>query len=291
MNKVQTEISENYAFHFLDELDKPAVRMLGIGKETRCFETYYWDNHDRPECYLFQYTISGHGYLKTNGEEYILAPGQAFFLHMPGEEIYYYKKDTDEPWIFYYILFRGDAAEPYCKYIHSQLGMIHAFPEYHPAIQLLIRLHTDASTGNLRDPFTVSSRVFEFICSLCSNSGTATSKYSPLIAQAKAFLEKDFANQSGISDLAAKLGVSASHLSREFTREIGAPPVDYLRKLRLKMAVHLLGTTNLSIDEIAVSCGFSCGNYFDKVFKQYLKMSPRKFREYVQKEGYRNVQI
>lgn len=291
MKKEQAEISENYAFHFLDELEKPAVQMIGIGKETRCFETYHFDNRHRPSSYLFQYTTSGHGYLFADGQEYMLTPGQAFFLYMPGKEQYYYKEDSDEPWNFYYIMFRGDAADPYYKYVRSHLGMIHTFPEYHPAIQRLIRLHADASSGVLRDPFTVSSRVFEFLCCLCSNSSTVTSKYSALVTQAKAILEQDFANLDGISALAAKLNVSASHLSREFVREMGMPPVDYQRKLRLEKAVHLLSTTNSSVDEIAVVCGFSCGNYFDKVFKRYLKMSPRKFREYVQREGYRNVQL
>lgn len=291
MNKNRAEIIDNYAFHFLDDLEHPAVRLLGVGMETRCFKTYHWDNQNRPECYLFQYTISGKGILKADGQEHIITPGQAFFLQMPGEESYYYKEETDEPWIFYYILFSGNAVEPYCSYLQTQLGMIHSFPKYHPAIQLLIRLHGDARMGKLQDPFTVSSRVFEFLCCLCSNSGSAASRYSTLVTRAKMSLERDFINQNGITALAEELHVSPSHLSREFSREMGMPPVDYLRKLRLEKAVHLLSVTSMQIDEIASECGFSCGNYFDKVFKKYLKMSPRRFREYVKKEGYRNVQI
>lgn len=45
------------------------------------------------------------------------------------------------------------------------------------------------------------------------------------------------------------------------------------------------------VEEIATICGYSSGNYFDKVFKRYVKMSPGKFREYVKKEGYRNVNV
>lgn len=290
MKENRMETIDNYAFHFLDEFEYPAVQLMSVGKETRCLETYYWDNQNRPEGYLFQYTVSGSGVLQTNGQEHLLTPGQAFFLHMPGTEKYYYKDLDGKPWTFYYILFRGSAVRPYFDYIQSHAGILHSFTEYHPAVQLLTRLHKDAVCGKLSDSFTAGSRVFEFLCCLCS-SGTSASKYSALVARAKALLERDFSSPEGIGALADRLGVSPSHLSREFSRELGLSPVDYLQKLRLEKALELLGSTNLSISEIATACGFSCGNYFDKVFKRYMKISPRKFREYMRREGYRNVKI
>jgi len=291
MHEDQKEMLDGYGFHFMDEQINHPIRLIGIGRESRCLESYYLDNNYRPECYLFQYTISGHGYLYTNEQEHMITPGQAFLLHMPGKERYYYKKDSSEPWEFYYLLFDGNAVVPYFNYIQSHSGMILTFSEYHPAIELLIQLHTDAILGKLRDPFSVSSRVYEFMCHLCRNCNTTSVKYSSLVSLAIETLKKEYTSSEGISALAAKLHVSTSHLSREFTRETGMPPIEYQRRLRLEKAVKLLSTTNLSIDEIAISCGFSCGNYFDKVFKRWLRMSPKNFREYVRQNGYQNIQI
>jgi len=290
MDNRKQEIIESYGFRFLDELEQSAVRMMGLGRETRCLESYHWDNRCRPEGYLFQYTVSGKGFLKVDGVEHAVMPGQGFLLRMPEEESYYYREENGQPWSFYYILFQGKAVEPYCRYIHSRLGKLITLPEYHPAIRLLIRLFEDAREDQLQDVFTVSSRVFEFICSLCS-SGTGVSRYSALVTQAKKALEESFAELNGIGALAEALRVSPSHLSREFSREMGIPLVEYQRRLRLEKAVHLLSTTAMPIGEISLACGFSCGNYFDKVFRKYLKMSPKKFREYVRREGYRNIRI
>lgn len=52
----------------------------------------------------------------------------------------------------------------------------------------------------------------------------------------------------------------------------------YLQNLRLTHAENLLGTTNLSIGEIALASGFSDGNYFARFFRLKHGVSPRKFR-------------
>ena len=46
-----------------------------------------------------------------------------------------------------------------------------------------------------------------------------------------------------------------------------------------------------SVGEIGMECGFSGGNYFSKVFKRHMGMTPVEFREYVRREGYSKMQI
>lgn len=285
------EFIDGYAFHFLEDLAEPPVQLVSVGRETRRKNTYYFDNRYRPDCYLFQYTIDGGGIVKIKGQEHTITKEEAFFLKLPGEECYYFNEDIADVWDLYYVIFRGEAVKPYYEYITSQSGIIQAFPQYHPVILLLQRLYIDAKEGKIKDSFTAGSRAFELLCSLCSNNTSSINQYSKLTSRAKAWIEQEYADPTGISGAANALGVSQSHLSREFSKEMGIPPVDYLCKVRLEQSIQLLSTTSMRIEEIAAACGFSCGNYFSKVFKKHMQMSPIAFRGYVKKEGYRHVQI
>ena len=99
-----------------------------------------------------------------------------------------------------------------------------------------------------------------------------------LVKQAIQIIEKDFSSLNGVEEIARRLQVSASHLCREFVRCLHVSPLDYLTRVRLKYAANLLTKTNRKVEDIAVSSGFSNGNYFAKVFKKSLGSSPRDFR-------------
>jgi AraC-like DNA-binding protein len=91
-------------------------------------------------------------------------------------------------------------------------------------------------------------------------------------------MENEFAELDGINTLSDKLGVSLSHFTREFTKETGMNPIRYLTNIRIQNAMHMLQNTGLSVNEIALQCGFSCGNYFSKIFKKNTQLSPYQFR-------------
>jgi transcriptional regulator GlxA family with amidase domain len=74
--------------------------------------------------------------------------------------------------------------------------------------------------------------------------------------------------------LAQRLGVSERHLDRCFHQEMGLPPMTYLNRYRVKRAKELLETSNHSVTEVALAVGFSDSNYFGRVFRQEVGVSP-----------------
>ena len=88
-----------------------------------------------------------------------------------------------------------------------------------------------------------------------------------------------------VKELAARLGLSAAYFTRLFTRQTGQTPLACLNGIRLSHAVFLLLNTTLSIDEVALSCGFSCGNYFCKVFRRASGFSPAQYRRKYGRQG------
>jgi AraC-like DNA-binding protein len=82
-----------------------------------------------------------------------------------------------------------------------------------------------------------------------------------------------------INQIARLHGLSQIQFSRKFYSAFKINPVDYLTNLRLKKAQKLLCESSLSIDEIAVRCGFDNGFYLSRVFTHKLNITPSKFRK------------
>ena len=81
-----------------------------------------------------------------------------------------------------------------------------------------------------------------------------------------------------LSTVAQQLNISANYLSNIFSKKRGIPFKKYLQQYRLQQAEKLLLDTRLSISEIALAVGFVDSNYFTKVFKEYFRLTPLKYR-------------
>lgn len=81
-----------------------------------------------------------------------------------------------------------------------------------------------------------------------------------------------------LPDLADRAGISRRQLERLFEEHVGKPPARYYLDLRLQRAQHLLTQSDLSIMDVAVSCGFVSGSHFSKSYNYMFGRSPREER-------------
>ncbi|ASJ73627.1 GlxA family transcriptional regulator [Granulosicoccus antarcticus] len=81
-----------------------------------------------------------------------------------------------------------------------------------------------------------------------------------------------------LADLAASASLSLRTLNRLFRTEIGLSPGQYYQMLRLDRARDLATSTELSLSEIAVRCGFSTASSLGKAFSRTHKISIGKIR-------------
>ncbi len=80
------------------------------------------------------------------------------------------------------------------------------------------------------------------------------------------------------ADLGRRLGVSARHLRRLFTAELGVTPDGLARSARAHFARRLLDDTDLTVTEIAFAAGFGSLRQFNRVFREVFRASPRALR-------------
>jgi AraC-like DNA-binding protein len=107
------------------------------------------------------------------------------------------------------------------------------------------------------------------------------------VFQAKCLVREQFSNpELRVQDIAAMLGCSADYLSHLFHVETEERLTHYIQRIRIEGAILALGTTALTIAEIAYTSGFADPAYFARVFKQHKAMTPQEFR--AQLDAHRN---
>lgn len=95
-----------------------------------------------------------------------------------------------------------------------------------------------------------------------------------VVETALKILQQDFAFLDGIGDLAQRLEVSQEYLTRTFRDHVGMTPGKYLNQVRIEHAKLLLQQGDHNVAFVADACGFTNGNYFARVFRNMVGLSP-----------------
>lgn len=95
-----------------------------------------------------------------------------------------------------------------------------------------------------------------------------------LVLEAIEAMEAHIADPLPLLKLAGRVGVSNRQLSRQFTKEIGQPIMDFYRNLRLDIAVNLLQSSSLKLTDVAIATGFADLAHFSKSWKARWGISP-----------------
>ncbi|WP_343078912.1 AraC family transcriptional regulator [Ostreiculturibacter nitratireducens] len=100
-----------------------------------------------------------------------------------------------------------------------------------------------------------------------------------LVARYTALLEKDFRSGMGVADYAAALGVTPTHLTRVCNQTCGRPASELLHDRTLFEARKLLKETDLPVNRISASLGFTSPAYFTRAFQARIGQTPTRFRK------------
>ena len=92
------------------------------------------------------------------------------------------------------------------------------------------------------------------------------------------FIEANLANPIGLAEVAASTGLTRMHFAAQFRSTTGYSPHTYLQRRRLEHAQMLLRSSEFSVLNVALSCGFSSHAHFTAVFKRMTGEPPNAWR-------------
>lgn len=276
----------------LQDMDSPLYLCDG-GIELRQQEKYEFYNDRRPDFsgYLFQYTLRGTGYFQKEGELFKLTPGMGFFASIPEGSRYFLSDHAygnctspseNHPafWELLYLHFDGPAVRPFADRLNSLCNGVFSLSPDSAPIRMLLLLQERLTTGGHLEKYESGELLYRFLCALLREIETPTgSNKNPLSEKAASLMRQEYANLSGIEELSGRLGISAAHLTRQFSSDMGITPLRYLTKLRIQSAMNDLLNSDSDLESIALKNGFSGSNYFCKVFRKNVGLSPNKYRK------------
>lgn len=99
------------------------------------------------------------------------------------------------------------------------------------------------------------------------------------IREAIRFIEANYNKPISLGDVAEAVWLNPVYFSNLFKKETGENYIDYVHKYRINIAKEKLRTTNNTINQICYAVGYDDPNYFVKLFKKYVGLTPSEFRK------------
>lgn len=178
-------------------------------------------------------------------------------------------------------------------YIHFSLDNF----RFQPSLPIVLKTFGTAEKEEIRNRFGVESTpitavwlnflICKALLELEVRSGELTNEistgYDQRIVMALKLMDekKKLTN----SEIAKRIGMSTDNFIRLFKNEIGITPKSYNNSRRMELAQTLLMDKKLSIDDIAIRCGFADRYQFSKQFTAYYSISPGRYRKHISKNS------
>ncbi len=92
------------------------------------------------------------------------------------------------------------------------------------------------------------------------------------------YIEANYASNIRLEELAQEANLSPNHFCKCFKALSGMTPFAYIIQHRLTKAAHALRTTDMTVTETALSCGFNDVSHFIRLFRRQFGKTPNQYR-------------
>ena len=213
-----------------------------------------------------------------------LSRGQMVFL--PAGSSYTVRCDSDEPFVHYTANFRldrsdADSSEPTAVSEILSGRLRHITSENNAAIyqnQLdeLLSVWLGKHSGYRVLAKSIIYRLLYLYFTDADRTHRNRDEYNKLLP-AKRLLDQSYTENRSVSELATLCDMSETHFRRLFTKLFGRSPTEYRLEKRMLRARDLLLSGQYSVAETAREVGYSDPNYFTRLFRARIGVSPSDF--------------
>lgn len=253
--------------------------------------TAHW--HDEVE---ILYVETGTLHLHLNGQMYVLEEGDIIFINSLYIH-YMFPSDTKTHYYAYvfplnYLSFEtNDFTQK--SLMEPLINRKYLFPfmikpddkPYHELLKTIMRLIELDKKRDLGYQIRTKSALYELLALLFSEelfeiptSDPISEKYEKILS----YIDNHFQHDISLESIADYCNMSPSYFCRYFKNNFGKTFVDYLNHLRVEKACVELAETSNSIIRIALDNGFHNISYFNKCFKNIMRLTPSQYRKEMQ---------
>jgi len=229
--------------------------------------------------FIFEYVISGKGYIECEGECYEVRAGDFYFLNRLHEHKYY--ADKKDPFKKIWLNLSGSLIVHLVSLFDMDKGVVIARENVKDVFEDIHRLLVQRpEEWNRR----VAVLLFELFTRVSKERFSY--EYDPkrnLPARIKRYIDKNIYNSISVSGLTAKFYFSKAYITRIFRDEYGITPKQYMQERRIAVAKSLLADSDNSIAVIADKLNYTDSKHFANAFREAEGCSPSEYRKANQK--------
>ena len=220
------------------------------------------------DCERFWVVTKGNGHVISTFGEFDVTEGRAYYL--PASTIIKTScADFMEQYFINFITLSNNLP----------LGTLYSFDFETNHFETSLNLVDEIIKKNTQKNFSTQIFINSAMTTLLSlfvkdiKSGAPTQLRSAL-----KYIEKHLSEKISVTELARQSGYTLEYFSSLFKSTLNISPQQSISQKRIALAKHLLLSTTLSINEIAVMCGYNDPLYFSRVFTKQTLCSPSTFR-------------
>jgi len=207
--------------------------------------------------YILHYVMKGKGIYQVGETKYQLKEGQAFLIEP--ESLTFYQADKTDPWSYLWVGFGGTEAQRFVRDLGLNSRQLTCECEYGEELKEIVfemLRHTYSTAENI---YYLQGKLYQFFSVLARGieiqQYADDTKESIHVQEAIAYIKNYYSQKITVEDIANYLALNRSYLYTIFNT-----------------------LTDLSVEEIAVSCGYRNSLAFGKVFKQKMGITPTQYR-------------
>lgn len=225
---------------------------------------------------MIYFVCSGSLFVENAGVSSIVLPGQVALIDCTLPHHFYAREDTETLWMH----LEGCNTKEFFSYIRMINGDRLCFTP--PSSQ-----NTKTSMLQLINAFRLpgrmsegeqSQRIHKLLCELIVPQSKPLESDNDAVSQVIDFITQHLFEDLSVSDVAASINLSPSHLSRLFKMRTGFSPHEFITLRRIDAAKELLLTTKLSVKQIAFRVGYHSEANFITSFSGKTGLTPAAFR-------------
>ncbi|QJD87668.1 AraC family transcriptional regulator [Cohnella herbarum] len=229
----------------------------------------------------FYWIREGEGWLKINGKEYSPLPGQLCL--MPAHVEQSYSVVNDNTYRKYWCHFTASVGEldlfqwldvPYCVDIRNNEQLTGLFQE-------LAELHmSEAFISRIREKAVLLEIIAVFLTEAEGNIRVVTGRLADMerLNRIEQFVGDHLSEPVTLEQIAKSIHLHPNYVVRYFNKHFGVSPLKYLNRKRMQKAKELLGSTSLTVKEVAERVGYPDTTHFAKAFRKESSCSPTEYR-------------
>lgn len=139
------------------------------------------------------------------------------------------------------------------------------------------------STKSFEDEIMLQSFILKLVYTLDRYAPSFKIKHSPkhnnseVIEQTLKYISENLVSDLSLKTLSELYNFSPVYFHKMFKSSTGKNLREYVEEQRIRKAIELLVSTEMTLTQIAHECGFSSQSYFSYAFKRYAGITPREY--------------